>query len=65
MCGIFGLVEASTSGLFSSDQKIIFGMSLLTSLRGSDSTGFFGVNTRRDFVDGNIVTGKQIGRAHV
>ena len=53
MCGIFGLLESSSSGLFSSDAKIVWGMALLTSIRGADATGFIGVDV------------KKIGRAHV
>lgn len=51
MCGIFGLVEASSSALFSSDQKIVLGLSLLTSMRGPDSTGFFGVDVDKGWID--------------
>lgn len=51
MCGIFGLLESSSSGLFSTDTKIIWGMSLLTSMRGADATGFIGVDVKKNQTD--------------
>lgn len=51
MCGIFGLLESSSSGLFSSDAKIVWGMALLTSMRGADATGFIGVDVKKNQTD--------------
>ena len=57
MCGIFGILESSSSGLFSSDAKIVWGMALLTSMRGADATGFIGVDVKKNQADYMKVTG--------
>ena len=49
MCGIIGSIEASKGGFYKIDVDRIWGMSLINSLRGMDSTGFMGIHK-----DGNI-----------
>ena len=44
MCGIVGVISSSPSGLFSTHQKAFEGLLWADALRGSDSTGVFGVN---------------------
>lgn len=44
MCGIVGVVSSSTSGLFTTHQKIFEQLLWADTLRGEDSTGVFGVN---------------------
>lgn len=51
MCGIIGMFDVTTGGLFSSDDKPFFDMLLLNSLRGADSTGLMGIDPRKNLVD--------------
>jgi hypothetical protein len=46
MCGLIGMYTPRKSGLFMSDAQELFHLTLLNSVRGSDSTGMAGINLR-------------------
>lgn len=51
MCGLIGMFDFRPAGLLYGDEKTLFDMLLLNSVRGMDSVGLIGIDNKKNFVD--------------